>query len=675
MKPLFTLLSFLAYLNFVNAQKEAANWVFGNHAGISWNTGSPVPFSGAAVTQNEGVCCISDAAGVLLFYSDGMRVWNAQHAQMPNGTGLQGNSSSTQSGVIVPWPGSSSKYFIFTADAFAATNGLKYSVVDMSLQSGLGDVEVASKNTALYAPSCEKITAIRHANGNDVWVVSHDWNNNSFYAHLVTSAGVSTTPVVTSIGSVHSGITQHTIGYMKISPDSRKLGLVVDYSMFAEFFDFDNSTGQLSNAVTISYTSMSDHIYGMEFSPNSRYAYIASYTNNEIFQFDLQAGSGAAILASKYTVAASGAGSVLQLAIDNKIYVSKSGATSLSVINNPDVGGSGCNFQTGAVTLSGTAACTYGLPNFMPSFFSQQAVSFSYQNTCLNGTTSFTVNASTIDSVRWDFGDVASGASNVSTQQNAAHIFTAAGTYTVTVVVWHDGVATTVHNDVIIQPAQNSLTIAPASSLICPSDSVEICAPSGMSSYLWNNGATTDCIMASQAGNYYVTATENSGCVVVSNHASVSVYPSPPVSISVSGDTLTAYNAVTYQWYLNGNTIAGATGGQYIANQSGSYTVIVTDINGCRATSNAIVISGIYSSETTDVGSRLHPNPATGQLFIKTTVPVNDLYIYNAEGALVMAVKGAFKNVPISIASLASGVYVVEIKTKDVGVRKRLVKM
>ena len=120
-------------------------------------------------------------------------------------------------------------------------------------------------------------------------------------------------------------------------------------------------------------------------------------------------------------------------------------------------------------------------------------------------------------------------------------------------------------------------------------DSAQVCAPTGYQSYLWNTGAATNCIYPKAAGNYYVTVTDNGNCTAASNHIAIAVYPQPPVSISVSGDSLLAYNAVTYQWILNGNAIQGANSNLYIPAQSGSYQVQVTDTNGCTATSIAVV--------------------------------------------------------------------------------------
>jgi hypothetical protein len=127
------------------AQQEAANWYFGENAGIRFDSaaGTVTAVNGGQLNTREGCSSISDANGNLLFYSDGTTVWNRNNVAMPNGTNLFGNSSSTQSAIIVAKPQDPDTYYIFTVDtAFpqgSVDYGLNYSEVDMTLDGGLGD--------------------------------------------------------------------------------------------------------------------------------------------------------------------------------------------------------------------------------------------------------------------------------------------------------------------------------------------------------------------------------------------------------------------------------------------------------------------------------------------------------------------------------------------------------
>lgn len=126
----------LLVISFCFAQNEANIWYFGNKAGMDFNNGSPVALTDGQMNTNEGCATISNAAGQLLFYTDGTTVWDRNHQPMPNGTGLLGDFSSTQSAIIIPKPNSSTIYYVFTCTDYANTNGIKYSEVDMSLNGG-----------------------------------------------------------------------------------------------------------------------------------------------------------------------------------------------------------------------------------------------------------------------------------------------------------------------------------------------------------------------------------------------------------------------------------------------------------------------------------------------------------------------------------------------------------
>ena len=190
---LFVLSAFL-----LQAQNEGNIWYFGGFAGLDFNSIPPTPLLDGQLNVSEGVCTISDASGSLLFYSDGIRIWNADHVFMANGTGLGGDPSSTQSAVAVPWPGNPNLYYLFTADAFAGPNGFRYNVIDMTMAGGLGQVTI--KNVGLIPQADEKVSAVLHTNNVDIWVIAHRSNSNEYYAYLVTPSGLVTTPVISSVG-------------------------------------------------------------------------------------------------------------------------------------------------------------------------------------------------------------------------------------------------------------------------------------------------------------------------------------------------------------------------------------------------------------------------------------------------------------------------------------------
>ena len=260
------------------AQAEASKWYFGTNAGIDFSSGGPIVLTDGQLSTDEGCATISENNGDLLFYTDGITVWDRQHNIMPNGTGLTGDSSSTQSAIIVPKPGNTTTYYIFTVDDLAGPNGLRYSEVDMTLNGGNGDI-TNQKNIELNASTTEKISAVKHANGIDFWVVTHDWNNNNFLSYRVTAAGVNMTPVTSSVGEIHGDNGLDSKGYMKISPDASRLALASwSGNSVVEIFDFNNSSGVVSNPILIGNGFFSSGpasgAYGVEFSPDSDLLYV-----------------------------------------------------------------------------------------------------------------------------------------------------------------------------------------------------------------------------------------------------------------------------------------------------------------------------------------------------------------------------------------------------------------
>ena len=242
------------------SQQEANIWYFGNQAGISFASGSPVALTNGQLATSEGCAVLSNTAGNLMMYTDGQTIYNANHQVMTNGGGLFGNWSSSQSATIVPKPGNNNLFYVFTLDSYAGVNGFCYSVVDISLDGGLGAV-TSEKNILVYTPSNEKLAVVKHTNGTDYWIVTHGWNNNTFNSHLLTSSGLSALPVQSSVGIVTGGSTDNVWGCMKIAPNGSKLA-ICNALINAQLFDFDVSTGMVSNPLTLHNTNGT---YGVDF--------------------------------------------------------------------------------------------------------------------------------------------------------------------------------------------------------------------------------------------------------------------------------------------------------------------------------------------------------------------------------------------------------------------------
>ncbi|MEO5571193.1 MAG: T9SS type A sorting domain-containing protein [Bacteroidia bacterium] len=363
------LIAFIFISTTTFSQQETANWYFGVHAGLDFTSGSPVAISSTTLVTNEGCASISDISGSLLFYTDGISVWNKNHQVMPNGVGLLGGSSSTQAALIVPQPGSANFYYIFTTDEFGGSNGFRYSIVDMNLQAGNGDI--TSKNVLVLNNVTEKLTAVKNANGVDYWVAIHEWGSDAFYVYSLTSTGFQTTPVISYAGIVHSlTVNQNTYGQMKFSSCGDKLALAAGYLDTIQILDFNTTSGVVSNAIALPLYA---HVYGMELSGDGHLLYASTYDpSGTLVQFDLAAGNTAAIIASKTILSFTPDIYALQMASDGKIYACRSFSQFLGVISSPLVQGTGCNYIDNGIDLDPNfmgITSALGLPAFVQSDF------------------------------------------------------------------------------------------------------------------------------------------------------------------------------------------------------------------------------------------------------------------------------------------------------------------
>lgn len=389
---------FIANTSF--SQKEASHWVFGGLGALDFSCSTPQT-TVSAFDGLEGGASISSPNGDLLFYTNGHVVWNRNHLLMPNGIGLGGlcsgfgnYASAAQSSIIIPHPGNSNQYYIFTTDCaedqFA--NGLRYSIVDISLQAGLGDV--ISKNQLLISPTAEKITATFQDNGKDVWVVTHGVYDNNFYAYSITAAGLNTTPVISSTGQVNVG----GRGYLKFSPNGKRLVANVfiysaDDSIRPELFSFDKLTGKVTSDFILPVQFQG--YYGASFSPNSQLLYIScswGCPTSTIEQFNLNAATPQEMVDNRYVIEAPVFGA-LQLGIDGKLYfLSYSPREEVSLltyigrIERPNEIGPKSSLTKKFIQLpcaTGQSlgvgnyyeiAASLGLPNFIESYFQSPIV-------------------------------------------------------------------------------------------------------------------------------------------------------------------------------------------------------------------------------------------------------------------------------------------------------------
>jgi len=477
------------------------------------------------------------ASGNLLFYTQGTLLWHAGPGVMPNGAGLMGHTSSTQAAISVPLPGSNTIHYLFTSDCLedGGTDGYRYHIIDMSLNGGLGDIVPGSKNILLYAPSSEQLSAVKHANCIDWWIMTKELNNNGYRAYLVTSSGISA-PVISNVG-LPTGVS--SFGQAKFSPDGTKYAITT--GTITQLFDFDNATGMLSNPVTLTGGGFGPG-YGLSFSGDNTKLYTCrGSAANQIFQFDLSSGVPATIIASATNVGNSGGYNQFQLGKNHKIYVSHDGFNNFSVINNPNALGTACNFVLGAVAIPSSS--TKGVPNFPDSYFNETspcllgfvADATETQPNCYGNNTGMAwvnvLNNQGPYTVTWS-----PGGETTDTIYNLAP-----GTYTVNAT---DSAGNTYTDSVIIAyPAPLVTSVNANKDSLCAGDHIifNTITTGGTPTYdfYWPispgfNSAVVPYSSLTSSGYVSVTVTDDNGCTTSD---SIYITVMPLVDISVSADT------------------------------------------------------------------------------------------------------------------------------------------
>ncbi len=356
--------------------------------GINFNNGIPDTFSIYRpmyfFNTNSSLC---DTSGNMLMYSNGVFIANSVNDTLSNSTNFNpgyltslnfDGLGSIQPIVFLPYPGHSNQYIVFHESAEfidvplpgggiyhkVAPLMLRYSIIDMSLNGGLGGIIPNKKSIVLINDTLTlgKLNACKHGNGRDWWVLTQRYNDSLFYKILITPDTIQVT--TQQIGSAYI---YDIYGQSVFSPDGSKYVMMM-YDLVIDIFDFDRCDGTLYNYHhMINLPDTFYGYYGASISPNNRFLYVN--TPIKIYQYDFTSSN---IDSAVQTVAVLdsfvnpflGKFFLNSLGPDGKIYISTYDATlMLHVINQPDSFGLSSDVQQHAVTLPGPGG-NFSVPTF-----------------------------------------------------------------------------------------------------------------------------------------------------------------------------------------------------------------------------------------------------------------------------------------------------------------------
>lgn len=645
---LLTRLSCLSALILVSVSGEAQtlarhNWYFGNGpGGLKFNrvtnvatavTNKANPFG----TGGSSVATDHDNAN-LLFYTDGSNVFDISHTVMPNGTGLNANTSANQPTAICAIPGQPGKYFIFTNTANFTTGGtISTTVVDMMLFGNAGFPspafgDVVTKNTAIagLTPRAEGMITVPHANGSDFWLISQEVNSQTFSATLINAAaftsgvfntissGAAILPTVAAHLSYHEVLQKIAVAPQDPSTDA----IILNFNPTSGVISFDRTI--LNSGFPATGTQM---IYDIEWSPSGRYLYFSRFGEAgfpaNVFQYDYQ---NSAITLAPILPAAVARSYGLQRAPDNFIYhlyqSIAGGDFLLGRINNPDTVASRINYDPAPFGTRNFNATQFS--SFLPRDTIDLRVSFTTAGSCANSPTAFFPSVKPgADSLFWDFGDGQGGRG-----WGPIHTYENGATYNVRLFAFYRGQLDSAVQSVLINnfPLEIQMT-QDTTACRCEFPAPRGQAPGGCNQFevkaniqggtptsiVWSNGDLGDTLTPDSAGYYYVVVTDASGCSgyagvnvreyglqdqtynkwYFGNRAGIDFNVSPPEALNESA--MNAPEGCAIVCDRNGETIF-YTDGSTVYNRN--HVIIDTDIGGNPASTQSSLIVPLPDDET-----------------------------------------------------------------------------
>jgi gliding motility-associated-like protein len=686
-KKVLPILFLFVFSLYSTAQNEANVWFFGHYAGIDFNTGTPIPLIGFTETTSAA-SSICASMGNFLMFSDGRRIWNADRQVMLNGDNLVGHFGSTQGALILQKPGSTNLYYVFTVGFIGAggllTYGLHHSIVDITLDNGKGGV-TAAKNILLNEAwdAVEKLTAVRHTNGTDIWVITRKCIEDAYAAFLLTPDGINETPVISPASDrpyKYSG------GSMKVSYDKKYLlsafdnhgvsyGHLIEDEFRLEIARFDPSTGHIEDMYYLLSKSFDkDPIRSLEFSPDSKLLYLTlqhddydndgnAYQTFFIYQLDMAlVEDSAQFLNSKNLITDQG-GSDLQLARDGKIYSSTHSyftPGAVSVIHKPWKRGIDCDYEADVLEYFPETGAVQNLSNTLLDYLYR----FEWEGRCSSEPLYFQSNFIPDPAyIRWSFSDPAAGADSISFDLNPVHYFTQGGEFEVKVVVQYPNGRVEQTSRVVTVIGSPNPDLGP-DTLKCEMAEIVLNAGNDEGMFAWSNGIFGNNIrqiIVSDTGWYWVQVTNSEGCrardsiyvgmypKAIINEDMLTIFPTGCGASNgrITGLAVSGTEPLSFEWFDgDGNQVGSEL--DLIGFPVGNYFLHITDGNGCLSISNAYNIEdsgdiNITAVETQD--AHCHQSIGTINITAVSGDPASLLYSINNGGSW-QAGNSLFENLP-----------------------------
>jgi gliding motility-associated-like protein len=446
---IFILIIIIPFSLLGQTPKNANNWFFGKGIGLNFKTSPPNVFSTNNTNHKESNSSYSDDNGNLLLYFYDDSIFDANQNLISNGHGIKSYNSGAQSSLILKHNLNDSIFFLITN--VPCSSSLDEGIFLTKILQKNNNFYVIEKNIKISNSATEKLNAVYHQNGDDIWIASHHCNSSNFEFFLLKKDGIDDCSIIQNIGTYLSGNSIRG-GYLKFSPSGKYL-INCTYTLgVLEIFKFNTRNGNLSKKLSLNES----FCMGIEFSNNENFFYMFQAFNKYISQFSLKNYNLNDITISK-TVLHSNTnnffrGHCLQLAPDKKIYFNVADSNFLSCIEFPDSQGLKCSFVRKKILL-GNRKNDIGLANFNQSYFYTPSINYCYEMNCTKnsiqfwGKDTFRANSHTWHS-RKQYG--VNSYSLIGSTKDINYTFADTGTYEVRYIASNGNRADTVTKSIVL---------------------------------------------------------------------------------------------------------------------------------------------------------------------------------------------------------------------------------
>lgn len=622
-KTLSTLILFITITSF----SQNSVWYFGTYDviggkksfGLDFTSGSPVQRNGeSAIGYYESVSVVSDNSGNVLYYTDGVKLFDGSHKTMvgvpgyspssPTAGELKGpkdgsSGTSVQGAYSVLKPGSQTEYYLFTSQGIdGAANGFRVNTIDMSLP-GNGTVssplgEVVTADSLLLNTGSELMTAYGNCGSDSIWVVTHSPNSYDFVRVLITSGGIRSVTKQTMPTPNQEGLGFSMApgrGSMDINNDGTKLIFTAMNNAGAFILDFNEHTGEVSNPLEIRVPSGIGSGtypftgYGSEFSPDGNFAYFCSiqavWGIDGIWQYNVNDST----IMTKIP-GSSGNFAEIITGVDDKLYVGKvrqENKMTVGVIDQPNNPVGSIGFDEDAIVfpaLGGNAAISYAMPQGYFCPLNPCKIDILSENKCIDD--------GNIQITAIPTGGTFGGGDYVNSSGVFNPVKAGTGVHWVTYDAGCDKPDST--QVTVINCCPDISPDLGVSRKICKEQTFTLDAGIGLETYEWKeNGivmSETGPTISADSGTYIVNVTNGDGCtgtdtIEIENYQVQNMFLGPD-KFHCKGIPVKLNAGLFDSWAWTPN---GEISQEITVTLAGTYGVTAIDDNGCNNTDEIII--------------------------------------------------------------------------------------